>query len=184
VRATIANLMQAFDIDLLAGQSYALLPAGTGDAKDFASALQDAFRAQSGGALAGLVRVVPMTRVNAVLVIASQALYIEDARRVYALVERARRATVRSWHVYYLQNSHANDAAYVLQRAFTPNDVTAQPSDTGQTGQPGMAQGGIAQLGGAGSGIGGGSIAGATLGAGIGGGAFGGGGNLSLSAAN
>ncbi len=196
-RATIANLVQAFDIDLLAGQSYALLPAGSGDAKDFASALQDAFRSQNGGALAGLVRVVPMARVNAVLVIASQARYIDDARRVYALVERARRATVRSWHVYYLQNSHANDAAYVLQRAFTPNDVTAQPTDTGQTGQGGIAQGGgVAQVsagygaggygagggraGGSGFGGGGGlggSISGANLGGGtMGGGSLGGGG--------
>ena len=40
VRSTLVDLVRAFDIDLLAGQSYALLPVTSGDAKDFASVLQ------------------------------------------------------------------------------------------------------------------------------------------------
>ena len=67
---------------------------------------------------------------NAVLVVSPQSRYIDEVRRVYALVDRARRQTMRTWHVYYLQNSHSEDAAYVLQQAFTPNDVTAQPTGT------------------------------------------------------
>lgn len=132
-RGALISLIQAFDIDLLAGQSYALFSASSGDAKDFATSLQDAFRTQ--GALAGVVRVVPMARLNSVLVIASQQRYIEDARRVYALVDRSRRGSVRGWHVYYLQNSHSDEAAYVLQQAFTPGNVTAQPG--GSSGQGG-----------------------------------------------
>ena len=132
-RETLMGLVRAFDTNILAGQSYALLPIGTGSVKDFAAALQEALRGQSGGALAGLVRVLPMERVNAVLVVSSQPHYIEEARRIFALVERARGRTERSWHVIYLQNSHTNDVAYVLQRAFTPNDISAQAdSDPGQ----------------------------------------------------
>ena len=127
---SLQSLVQAFDTDFLARQSYALLPVNTGDVKDFASALQDAFRGQSGGALAGMVRVVPMSRINAVLVISPQPRYIDQARRVYSLIDRARQQTIRSWHVHYLQNSHAEDIAYVLQQAFTPNNVTAQPTNT------------------------------------------------------
>ncbi len=160
VRATLVNLIQAFDIDLLAGQSYALLPATTGDAKDFASALQDAFRAQGGAALAGQVRIVPMARINAVLVVSSQPRYIDDARRVYALVDRNRRETIRSWHVYYLQNSHSNDAAYVLQQAFTPNSVTAQPASSGQLAPGAGSQ--TTSSPGRGSSLGGGGIGGGT----------------------
>jgi general secretion pathway protein D len=185
VRETLVSLVQAFDIDLLAGQSYAVFPATTGDAKDLATSLQEAMRGQAGGALAGQVRVVPMARMNAALVISSQPRYIDDARRVYDLLERARRETVRSWHVYYLQNSHANDAAYLLQQAFTPNAVTAQPSATTQT-TPGAGQrqvgGGI---GGAGSGIGSGLSAGLSSGTGFGSAGSGGaglGGSLSAGA--
>jgi general secretion pathway protein D len=129
----MADLVRAFDINILADQSFALLPVQDGTAKDFASALQDAFRTSNNGALVDVVRIVPMDRVNAVLVVASQPGYVAQVRRVFALVEANRRRTVRSWHVYYLQNSHADDTAYVLQQAFTPNNVTAQPTAPANT---------------------------------------------------
>ena len=130
-RNALVELVRSFDVDLLAGQSYALLPVPPGAAaKDFAGVLQDAFRGQAGGGLSGLVRVLPLEHAGSVLVVASQPSYINQARRVYALIQQGQRATLRSWHVYYLQNSHAEDIAYLLQRAFTPNDVTAQPAQT------------------------------------------------------
>ena len=145
-RETLVQLVHAFDIDILAGQSYVLLPVTTGDAKDFASSLQDAFRSQAHGPLAGLVQVVPMARINSVLVVASQPSLIRDVQRVYSLIERKERDTIRSWHVYYLQDSRANDVAYILQQAFTPNNVTAQPSGN-VTGTPGPGGQGISTIG-------------------------------------
>ncbi len=138
-RDALVDLVRAFDIDALAGQSYALFPVENGAATDFADALKQAFRAQTGGTLASQIRVVPMARVNAVLVIANAPAYIDQARRAFEVVERGRRQTMRSWHVYYLQNGTANDVAYVLQQAFTPSSVTAQPS-AHATGQPGSSQ--------------------------------------------
>ena len=123
-REALIGLIRAFDVDTLAGQSYALFPVSGGDVAGTVAALQVAFRSQGGGALANLVRVVPMQAINSVLVIANQPSYIEDARRVFTLVERGRRQSVRTWHVYYLQNSRSNDVAYVLQQAFTPGRVT------------------------------------------------------------
>ena len=66
-----------------------------------------------------------------------------NARRVFGLLEAGRQKTVRSWHVYYLQNSRSNDVAYVLQQAFTPGHITAFPTPTG-----GLARGGGRQSGG------------------------------------
>ena len=188
-RSTLVTLAQSFDVDALAGQSYALLPVPTGDAKDFASAMQDTFKSQNGGALAGLVRVVPLERLDSVLIIANQPRYVDEARRVFNLVERARHYTERSWHVYYLQNSHADDMAYLLQQAFTPQHVTAQPTSAGQASRAGTSQfsssSGFSQGGAAGGsgtgGIGGSSIGGGSTGGGgigsssIGGGSTGGG---------
>ena len=128
-REALVGLIRAFDVDALAGQSYALLPVASGSAKDFASALLDAFRGQRGEPLAGVVRAMPMERINSVLLVASQPRYIDDARRVYAMIARTWQETVRSWHVYYLQNSHSDDIAYLLQQAYTPNNVTAHPSN-------------------------------------------------------
>jgi len=189
-RETLVGLVRAFDINVLAGQSYALFPIGNGSAKDFAGALTDAFRGQAGGGLAGVVRVVPMERISSVLLISSQPRYIDEARRVFGLVDRVRRTSVRSWHVYYLQNGRSNDVTYVLQQAFTPNNLTAQPSarPVGSTapGRGSRAEGGFG--GGGGGGFGGGSGGGRGGGIGIGsggggGGLGGGGGGLGASSA-
>jgi general secretion pathway protein D len=178
-RATLTTLAQSFDVDSLAGQSYALLPVPTGDAKDFASAMQDTFKSQNGGALAGLVRVVPLERLNSVLVVTNTPRYIDEARRVFNLVEKARHFTERSWHVYYLQNSHSDDVAYLLQQAFTPQHVTAQPTNAGQASRGGTSQFGTSGgFGGQGGGAGGGAGTSGGIGGGGGGGLGGGGGGL------
>ena len=175
-RETLVALVRAFDTDALAGQSYALFPIGSGSAKEFATALQDAFRSQSGGALAGVVRVVPMERIGSVLLVSSQPRYIEEGRRLFGIVDKALQQTTRAWHVYYLQNSRANDTAYILQQAFTPNHVTAQPSRRalGTAARGVGTQGGFATGGGLGGGGLGGS--GGLGGGGLGGGGLGGGG--------
>ncbi|MGH7079574.1 MAG: secretin N-terminal domain-containing protein, partial [Acetobacteraceae bacterium] len=131
-RAALTALIASFDTDALAGQSYALFSVPRGGAKDFAAALERAFRAEKGDALAGQVRVLPLERVNAVLAVASEPPVIGDMQRVYALLQQKELENTRTWHVYYLKNTDANDTAYVLQEAFTPNNVTALPPGTGE----------------------------------------------------
>ena len=124
------------------------------------------------------MRVVPLPRINAVLVISPQPSYIDAARRIFDLIERQRRTTVRVWHAFYLQNSNANDIAYTLQMAFTPNNVTASPQASmqanGGAGGAGRRVGYGSGMTGGGAGIGAGGIAGAL--GGIGAGGIGGGG--------
>ncbi|MDD2876655.1 MAG: type II secretion system secretin GspD [Acidiphilium sp.] len=135
-RNTLIQLISAFDVDALAGQSYILFPATGDGAKDFATAFTAALHA---GKDTGSIRVVPLERIGAVMVIAPSVAQIAQANRIYAVLVRQDVATRRVWHVYYLRNSAAEDVAHVLQEAFTPNDVTAQPtsSSTGQT-APGL----------------------------------------------
>ncbi len=171
-RDALVNLIQAFDVDALAGQSYELFPVTSGDAKDFAAAFSAALNKTPGTEKSGPITVVPLERINAVLVIAQAQSFLYDAQRVYAVINQVQRETVRSWHVYYVQNGRANDAAYVLQQAFTPDDVTAQPtaqssgqapaalnSQSSSESTSGNSAGGITGLGGS-SGIGG--LAGST----------------------
>ncbi|MBB2186669.1 type II secretion system secretin GspD [Gluconacetobacter liquefaciens] len=136
-RNALVEVIRAFDVDWLSSQSYALLPVESGTAKDMASVLQTALHG-SGGSLAQIVQVLPLTRVNAVLIVARNTRYIDDARRLFALIERNRRTTIRSWHIFYVQNSNVNDVTYTLQQAFTPDNITALP--------PGNASGTASQL--------------------------------------
>ena len=139
VRRTLIDMIRAFDIDTLAGQSYALFPVRNGSPDKLAAELEKAFRADGEGPLAGVVRILPMERVNAVLVVSAQPRYIEQAKRLVGLVRRAEDVTARTWHVYYVQNGQSADLENVLQRAFTPGHVTTQSAPPGVT-APGAEQ--------------------------------------------
>jgi general secretion pathway protein D len=186
-RDALEGLISALDVDTLSGQSLALLPVDDGDAKDVAAALQQALNGGSGSASgqgasggSGAAAVIPMERINAVLVAAAEPRTIAQAQRVFAMIQRGQENSVRRWTVYYLQNGQSNDVAYILQQAFTPDHVTAQPTATAQLkslsgGSESGGSGGITSIGegGAGGGgvggIGGGSIGGlGTTGGGLG----------------
>jgi general secretion pathway protein D len=151
VRRTLTDMIRAFDIDTLAGQSYALFPVRNGSPDKLAAELEKAFRADGEGPLAGVVRILPMERVNAVLVVAAQPRYIEQAKRLVRLVREAEDVTARTWHVYYVQNGQSADLENVLQRAFTPGHVTTQSAQPGATapGAEPLRMGGVAGTGGA-----------------------------------
>jgi general secretion pathway protein D len=126
-RASLVSLVQSFDVDVLAHQSYAVFPVTAGTPDKAADELRQALQADGGN----LVKVVAMARVNAVLVVASEPRYIDDARRVFGVIDATQNATERNWHVYYVQNGESGDLELLLQRAFTPDHVTSTgASDT------------------------------------------------------
>src|SRR6202035_3308619 len=106
VRQTLLSLIGAFDIDALAGQSYALFPADKSTPDKIAGELEKVFRTEGEGPLAGVVRVVPMQRVNAVLVVSTQPRYIDQARRFLGLERRGEGATGRGGHDRFLRDRH------------------------------------------------------------------------------
>jgi general secretion pathway protein D len=161
VRQTLVGLISTFDIDILSGRSYALFPAGDSDPAKLAGELEKVLQAQGEGALSGIVQVLPMERVNAVLVVSANPHYLDAAERFFHLAQRVEDATARTWHVYYVQNGQSADLEALLQRAFTPNNVSATPPPPGTTAPGaaptalgfGNAPGGATGFGGAGGGI-------------------------------
>jgi general secretion pathway protein D len=139
VRDTLISLVRAFDVDALAGQSYAIFPVTSGDPAKVAADLEKILQANTDATLAGVIRVFPLERVNSVLVVAQQQRYIDAARRFFALADHAADATARAWHVYYVQNGQSADLENLLQRAFTPNNVTGRGEERGST-APGLGQ--------------------------------------------
>ncbi|PKU22589.1 type II secretion system secretin GspD [Telmatospirillum siberiense] len=152
-RTTIRSLIRSFDIDALAGRSYALFPVpAPEEPRRVAAQLREVFQTEGDGGLAGVVRIIPMDAADAVLVVAPEPRFIEDARRLFRLLDQTRETTARNWHVYYVQNGESSDLAHVLQQAFTPNNVTEQGSAASK-GQKAVAPGqGLAQLNSGGSG--------------------------------
>jgi len=119
-REGLADLIRVFDVDFLAGQSYALFPVKSGTPAKVAADLQHFFDAEGEGSLGGAVRIVAIDRVNAVLVMSAQRAYIDRARNLVAQLDRIGSGTSRGLHVYFVQNGQATDLQPVLQRAFVP----------------------------------------------------------------
>lgn len=116
-RAELLELVRMFDVDWLAGMSYAIEPVETTSAKNMVKDLQKVFRNQEGGPGAGLVEFVPIERLNAVLVISPRRQYLAKAATWIKRLDVGDSAEPRVY-VYYVQNSRAEELADVLGRIF------------------------------------------------------------------
>jgi len=159
----LADLVRRFDVDWLAGTSFALYPLHVAQAKDVAPELEAIFGDGASGPLAGLVRIVPVDRLNAILVIASQRQYLSDARDWITRFDYGEDQTTPRMFEYRVQNSRAADVAAVLTKLLASGSVsTVQPETapgtngvaigaTGQgangTGQNGLGAPGTSGLG-------------------------------------
>lgn len=106
----------SFDADFMRGMSFALLPLRYGRPRDVAQDVSNML-ASSGRTMTDLVKVLPIERMNAVLVTSIQPAYIA---RVRSWVERFDRGDGRNdprLYVYRVQNGRAIDLARVLRRA-------------------------------------------------------------------
>jgi len=69
--------------------------------------------------LAGLLKIVPIERMNALLVITPNPAYLEQARLWVERLDPARGGDGPRLYVYAMQNSRAEKVAPLLQQAFT-----------------------------------------------------------------
>ena len=114
--ASLLDLVAIFDIDLMQGMSFALLPLEHSDAPSVAIELEKIFNITKDNP-AGAVRVLPITRLNSVLVISAEVTNIDHARDWIRTLDRGDAVSQRLY-VYYLQNGRAKDVASVLEKLF------------------------------------------------------------------
>ena len=119
-RASLIGLIRVFDVDYLAGQSYALFPVQSGEPEKVAKDLTNALQLEGEGALANTLRIVPVDHANAIMVIAQQPAYLDRASRLIAQLDAVAQNAGRNLHVIYLKNILASDVQPALQKAFNP----------------------------------------------------------------
>jgi general secretion pathway protein D len=119
-RQSVVNLIRVFDVDYLAGRSYALFPAKSGDPTKFAADLEAALQLDGDGALTGAVRIVPVEQANAVMVITRQSDYLDRIARLVDQLDKVKVSAGRNIHVYHLKNTQPMDIQPLLQRAVNP----------------------------------------------------------------
>jgi general secretion pathway protein D len=108
--------VSVFDMDWLAGMSVGLFTLKSVDVKNILPELEMLFGDKSKSPFAGMLRLIPIERMNAVFVVSSRPQYLEQAK---VWVERLDRNSGRSGtrlHVYPVQNGSAEKIAALLSQ--------------------------------------------------------------------
>lgn len=141
--ASVLGNIATFDVDFLQGMSFALLPLRNAQARDVTREVTGLLG--TSGATAGLVRIVPIERLNAVLVTAMQPSQLDRVRVWVARLDRGSESLDRRLFVYRVQNGRASDIASVLGKAMGVNTSSSGsptsgmgPSSNGTPAGPGL----------------------------------------------
>jgi general secretion pathway protein D len=113
---SIVNNIATFDVDMLHGLSFALLPLRNAKAREIANDVTNMLKS-SGRSIADMVKINPIDRMNAVLVTSMQPAYLERVRGLVDRFDRGAGGAEQQLFVYRVQNGRATDLARVLRRA-------------------------------------------------------------------
>ncbi|HEX5795073.1 MAG TPA: secretin N-terminal domain-containing protein, partial [Geminicoccaceae bacterium] len=118
-----------FDVNWMEGMSFGLFPLEIASAAELATELDQIFGDTAEGPLAGVVRVVPIERLNAVLVVSAQPSYLDQAEIWVRRLDREGEGEEPQIYVYPVQNARATNLAEVLGEIFGARATTVgEPS--------------------------------------------------------
>jgi general secretion pathway protein D len=117
-RAAARRTIEVFDVDQMAGQGVALIGLEHAEPATIIEELRELFGTGAKGPLSGLVRFVPVNRMNAVLAIARQPDYLDQAREWIRRLDRTLDADQRRLFVYFVKNGAADQLVKTLSGAF------------------------------------------------------------------
>ncbi len=139
--AHIMDTIETFDVDWLSGMSVGLFPLQSADVKAVGAELEKILGDKSSGPLAGIVRAIPIERLNAFLIITPQPKYLDQAK---VWIERLDRSGGISGgqrlFVYNVQNGKAENLANLLNQAYG-GTASATTSTSSRPGGPTVAPG-------------------------------------------
>jgi general secretion pathway protein D len=126
--ATLTDLVAMFDVDWLEGMSFGLFPLEFARPTSLVAELDQVFALEA-GPVSGVVRFVPIERLNAVLVLSSQPAYLGRAETWIRRLDQAGEAGEPQVFVYPVQNGRAADLAEVLGEIFNVPSAAVGPED-------------------------------------------------------
>jgi general secretion pathway protein D len=128
------DTIRIFDVDWFKGMSFGLFRLQYAEAATLVSELSSLIGADGKSPLAGgIVKLVPIERLNAVLVVSHAPQYIDQMNKLINQFDWGVEGTPgRRLFVYRLKNSKADKLASVLQQIYDPDDAE-KPSGAGAT---------------------------------------------------
>ncbi len=114
----LLDIIDLFDVDFLAGYSIGLYPMST-DVKALGGDLDKIFGTAAQSPLAGIVKYIPIERLNALLVVTTQPRYLEEAKKwIERLDKSGGVAGGLRLNVYPLQHGKAEKIAALLNEVY------------------------------------------------------------------
>jgi general secretion pathway protein D len=124
--AAVQDLVDLFDVDWLKGMSVGLYPLDYVDAKTMETDLTAVFNGLSAkpdlGLLGGVLRLVPIDRLNSLLVVSSTIPALREAELWIRRLDQPGESLEQRLYVYPVQNSKATELAELLSSIFQPGE--------------------------------------------------------------
>lgn len=140
----LMETIDIFDVDWMSGMSVGLFTLQSIDVKTLYSEIEKLFGDKSQNPLAGVVRLVPIERLNALLVVTPQPKYLEQARLWIERLDRAGGGGGTRLFVYPVQNGKAERLATLLGSIFSKQGGTTGKTTPAPSVAPGLASAEIA----------------------------------------
>ena len=119
----VRDTLAIFDVDQLAGTSVAMVLLRYADSSELVPELSSLFGAVRKATDNGVIRFVPIERLNAVIILAREPRYMEEARAWIGRLDRVRRGNDPRLYVYHVQHGKAVEVANTLQGAFARDEA-------------------------------------------------------------
>jgi general secretion pathway protein D len=117
----VAGLLEAiaiFDVDVMRGMSFALVPVRTSQPDTIADELRTVFASEKEGPMAGMVQFLPNKRLGAILIISPQPHYLKRAESWVRRLDAQAEGSEKQFFTYAVQNRRAAELVEVLQSMF------------------------------------------------------------------
>lgn len=116
--SSVLETVQLFDVDFMRGMSVGIYPLTNVEPGLVATEIEKITGDTKKGPLAGLVRILPIDRLNAIMAITPQPSYLEEIASWVTRLDRYNPHRMGSIHVYRLQNVDAIELAKTLSNIF------------------------------------------------------------------
>jgi general secretion pathway protein D len=114
----IKQTVATFDVDYMQGMSFGIFPLKNSDVETINKELEEVFNSADGNPMAGMFKLVPLERLNAILVITPQPRYLDKIKLWITRLDKSSSSAGGGVIVYRVQHVKAVDLAATLSEIF------------------------------------------------------------------
>jgi general secretion pathway protein D len=116
--AGMLDAISVFDVDVMKGMSFAIVPVRTSDPATIAGEMKNVFASDREGPMSGMIRFLPNKRLRAILIISPQPRYLARAEAWARKLDEHASGSEKQFFTYEVQNRPVQELVDALQAMF------------------------------------------------------------------